>query len=110
MSIDKFELSVQNEYDEIKINAVSVSIPEFDPFKPGSAFMGIIRRALEALKDELPPKDEVLDRVGRFYDQYVAPIDLPGIPNFGPEQIADKVGRALAIAATGQLYDWLMGS
>ena len=105
MSIAEFESLVMQEASAVK------GVPAFDnPFAPASGLFDIIKKALETLKDDLPPKAEVLDRVGRFYDMFVEPIDLPGVPNFGIEPMVDKALKAIAIASVSKLYDRLMGS
>jgi hypothetical protein len=104
-SIVKFESLVREQ-----LGAVHSPVSFDNPFAPASGFFDIIKKALEDLKDDLPPKDEVLEYVGRFFDAFIEPIDLPGVPNFAAEPMLDKLLRSVAIAATAKLYDRLMGS
>lgn len=65
-----------------------------------------IERQLAKQIDRLPAKDEVLAAAGRAYDQYIAPIDIPGIPST-VEPWVDQMLRVLFLRFVAGVYDQL---
>ena len=73
-------------------------------FLAGGKFREYILRVLEQFKGNLPPKDDFLKIVGDMYDKYVAPFDIPFIPNFIEPQI-DALIKEEVLTLAGKLYD-----
>jgi hypothetical protein len=68
-----------------------------------------VKKWLSSLVGQLPSKDEVLKMVGEAYDQFVAPLDLPGVPNLIEPRI-DALLRVVVLVAIGKFYDQLAGA
>jgi hypothetical protein len=67
-----------------------------------------IKKWLAAISGPLPSKDEFLRAVGEAYDSFVAPIDIPGVPNLIEPRI-DALLRVVVLVAAGKLYDQFAG-
>lgn len=52
----------------------------------------------------LPTKEEFLDLVGQSYDRFIAPIDIPYVPNT-IEPAFDIVLKSLCVKSASALYD-----
>ncbi len=61
-------------------------------------------RELVADSITLPTKEQVLKIAGDAYDRYVAPIDIPGVPNFVEPEF-DLMAKALFLRAVSAVYD-----
>lgn len=72
--------------------------------RAGGALLDKIREWLKSVSGALPPKDEFLKFVGAAYDTYVAPIDIPGVPNM-VEPWVDSALKAIVLQQAGRLYD-----
>ncbi len=70
----------------------------------GGALIDRIRDALSSLTTSLPPKDEFLRIVAEAYDKYVAPIDIPGVPNL-VEPWVDSALKAIVLQQVSRIYD-----
>ena len=68
----------------------------------GRLFALAKEKLLEAIN--LPPRDEVLKAAGDAFDKYVAPLDVPLVPNF-LEPTFDAMMRDAFIDSVGKLYD-----
>lgn len=64
----------------------------------------VILDVFQELKGVLPSKEQVLATVGSIYDRFIAPIDIPGIPNL-IEPMVDALLRRYLLSAVGALYD-----
>lgn len=53
---------------------------------------------------DLPPREVVLNAVRNVYAQYVAPVDLPGVPN-AIEPWVDQAILAIVLRAVNGMYD-----
>jgi len=72
--------------------------------RAGGALLDKIREWIKSLDIALPPKDEFLKTVAAAYDQYVAPIDIPGVPNV-VEPWVDSALKAIVLRQASSLYD-----
>ena len=70
------------------------------------ALLDRLRELLGGSSLPLPSRDQVLQMVGGAYDKYVAPLDLPGVPNF-IEPWVDSALRAVVLQMAGRIYDQL---
>ncbi len=70
----------------------------------GGMLLEKIREFLSTLKIALPPKNEFMKIVGDAYDLYVAPIDIPGVPNL-VEPWVDNALKAILLQQASRLYD-----
>jgi hypothetical protein len=70
----------------------------------GGVFLERIKEFLSTLKIPLPPKNEFLKIVGDAYDTYIAPIDIPGVPNM-IEPWVDNALKAIILQQASRLYD-----
>jgi hypothetical protein len=68
-----------------------------------------VKSWLSSIVGPMPSKEEVLKVVGEAYDAYVAPIDLPGVPNLIEPRI-DAMLRVVVLVAVGKIYDQLAGA
>lgn len=75
-------------------------------FAAAGSLIEKIKAWLEAVVGPLPNKDEFLKIVGAAYDSFVAPIDIPGVPNLIEPRI-DAMLRVAVLVAAGKLYDQL---
>jgi len=73
----------------------------------GSLFSLAKDKLLEAIT--LPSRDEVLKAAGDAFDKYVAPLDVPFIPNI-IEPTFDAMMRKAFIDSVGKLYDVIAAS
>ncbi len=70
----------------------------------------ITGQLLEVIKSKLtsvinlPPRADVITAAGDAYDKYVAPIDIPFVPNL-IEPMVDAGLRKLFIDSVGRIYD-----
>jgi hypothetical protein len=67
-----------------------------------------IREFLKSLGGSLPSKQEFLKVVRQAYNDYVAPIDLPGVPNLF-EPTVDRLLGEVVVQAASRLYDYFAG-
>jgi hypothetical protein len=70
----------------------------------GGALLDQVLEFLKGLNVSLPDKDTFLKMVGEAYDVYVAPIDMPGIPNW-IEPAVDRTLRGIILTQAGKIYD-----
>jgi hypothetical protein len=68
-----------------------------------------VREWLSKIAGPMPSKEEILAAVGAAYDQFVAPIDMPGVPNFIEPRV-DAMLRVALLVAIGKLYDQIATS
>lgn len=68
-----------------------------------------VKKWLEGIVGPMPSKADVLSMAGAAYDQFVAPIDLPGVPNLIEPRI-DAMLRVVVLVAVGKIYDQLAGA
>lgn len=66
-----------------------------------------IRTQLDQLKDSLPTKDEVIDAAGAAYDRYVAPLDIPYVPNLFEPRV-DALLKGIFLSMVDRVYDALV--
>ena len=71
------------------------------------AFLDKIKSVVFSFKYELPPRDEFLKLVKEGYDKFIAPIDMPYVPNVLAEPWLDKVVGEWVVFRAGILYDQL---
>ena len=50
-------------------------------------------------------KEQVLELVSKLYDDYIAPLDIPGVPNFVIEPQIDVALKGLVLAIVAQVID-----
>lgn len=50
-------------------------------------------------------KEQVLELVSKLYDDYIAPFDIPGIPNLIIEPQIDAALKGLVLAIVAQVID-----
>jgi hypothetical protein len=67
-----------------------------------------IKEFLKGLNGSLPSKQEFLKIVRAAYETYVAPIDLPGVPNLF-EPTVDRLLGEVVVQAASRLYDYFAG-
>lgn len=72
--------------------------------RAGGALLDKIRDFLKSISGALPPKEDFLKVVSQAYDTYVAPIDIPGVPNL-VEPWVDSALKAIVLQQAGRLYD-----
>lgn len=70
----------------------------------GGALIDRIKEVLSSLTIPLPPKDEFQRMVADAYDKYVAPIDIPGIPNL-VEPWVDSALKSIVLQQASRIYD-----
>lgn len=74
--------------------------------KSVSAFAVLARQIMPAIESgEL--RQFVIDGVQQVYDQVIAPMDIPGIPNIIEDTIDDAIGRAVP-TFIGLAYDTIL--
>ena len=73
----------------------------------GGRLLDLVKDLLAQLGDSLPPKDEFLKIVADAYDNYVAPIDIPQIPNV-IEAWVDQMLKAVILKQAERIYDNLV--
>ncbi len=95
-----------------------MKVEDFQPAMAGPLSVNQLTQAgalIERLKEilrtsiQLPPKQEVLKIVADAYDTYVAPLDIPGVPEI-LEPWADSTLKAIVLASAGQIYDKIAAS
>ena len=72
--------------------------------------MAFIERILERLSQLLDfvgelPKQEILDMLGDLYDDYIAPLDIPGVPNIFVEAKLDEMLKKVFLAIAERIID-----
>lgn len=67
-----------------------------------------IREFLKSLGGSLPAKQDFLKIVREAYEKYVAPIDLPGVPNLF-EPTVDRLLGEVVVQMASRLYDYFAG-
>lgn len=88
---------------ELELPASWTAAAEGNPFR-------ITGQLLEQLKSkltsaiQLPPRDVVINAAGAAFDQYVAPIDVPFVPNL-VEPLFDAMLRKVFLDSVGRVYD-----
>lgn len=65
-----------------------------------------IREKLHKQIDNLPSKQVVLDAAAKAYDQYIAPLDIPGVPA-ALEPWVDQMLKTIFLRLVAGLYDQL---
>ncbi len=71
---------------------------------------GLVDRLVKRVKEQLlvldilPSKDVVLAAASKAFDDYVAPFDIPMVPNF-VEPYVDAQLKSLFLATVDRLYD-----
>jgi hypothetical protein len=81
----------------------------------GVSQFGLADRLLRLIRDrlqpvavpEMPPKDIVLAAAAAAFDRYVAPFDIPFVPNL-LEPLVDAHLRSMFLASVDRLYDSLV--
>ena len=73
-------------------------------FLAAGSLLEKVKEWLKSVAGPLPTKEIVLKVVGEAYDAFVAPIDIPGIPNLIEPRI-DAMLRVAVLVAVGKLYD-----
>lgn len=63
-----------------------------------------LKEILRSTLNALPPKAEILKIVGNAYDNYVAPLDIPGVPSL-LEPWADQALKAIVLQLASAAYD-----
>lgn len=77
-------------------------------FLAAGSLLDKVKSWLASIVGPLPSKADVLKFVGEAYDDYVAPLDLPGVPNFIEPRV-DAMLRVAVLVAAGKLYDQVAG-
>lgn len=77
-----------------------------NPYQQMNSLLDSIRAQLQALIDGLPSKDVVLKKASEAFDQYIAPLDIPGVPNI-VEPVVDKMLKEMFLQLVSALYDQL---
>ena len=80
-----------------------------NPLEAAGELEDVILDVFQELRGVLPSKDQVLVTVGSIYDRFIAPIDIPGIPNL-IEPMVDALLRRYLLSAVGALYDRFIGA
>lgn len=78
--------------------------PNQNEMLAGGVLLDELRKLLSEIS--LPPKNDVLEALGRVYDELVAPLDIPAIPD-RLEPWLDGVLRSGAMLLAGRIYDRL---
>ena len=73
-------------------------------FQAAGSMLEKIKEWLAKIAGPLPTKEEFLRVVGEAFDTYVAPIDIPQVPNLIEPRI-DAMMRIMVLVAAGKLYD-----
>lgn len=74
-----------------------------NPFRlTGQLAEQIKQKLLSAI--ELPPREKVLAEAAAAYEKYVAPLDIPFVPNL-VEPLVDARLQALFVESVGRMYD-----
>ena len=87
--------------DDLKFDSISSN-----QIATGGALLERIKEFLSGLTIPLPPRDEFLRIVGEAYDIYVAPVDIPGVPNM-LEPWVDSALKAILLQQAAGIYDML---
>lgn len=107
---DTFESLVRVEADAAATDATvsaEFAIPEVvSDFFNMEKLLEWVRKVLAATKDDLPSREELLERAGKLFDFYVKPIDLP-INNL-IEPTIDTALKFLFLQLVGASYDFLL--
>jgi len=74
-----------------------------NPWKLSGRLFNLAKEKLLA-SVKLPTRDEVLKVAGEAFDKYVAPIDVPVVPNM-LEPAFDAMMREVFVDSIGKLYD-----
>lgn len=90
--------------DELVVGSLAPSVEHENQLAAAGALLDKLKEALSQLNIPLPPKDQVLAMVSEAYDAYVAPIDLPGVPNI-VEPWVDSAIKAVVLQMAGRIYD-----
>jgi len=72
--------------------------------------MPFMERILERLSQLLDfvgelPKQEILDMLADLYDDYIAPLDIPGVPNIILEAKLDEMLKKVFLAIAERIID-----
>lgn len=51
------------------------------------------------------PKDAILQMLGQVYDDYIGPLDMPGIPNIIVEPKLDEMLRVVFLTIAARIID-----
>ena len=51
------------------------------------------------------PKDAILQMLGQVYDDYIGPLDIPGVPNIVVEPKLDQLLRVAFLAIAERIID-----
>ncbi len=77
-------------------------------FLAAGSLLEKVKTWLTSVVGPLPSKQDVLKFVGEAYDSYVAPLDIPGVPNLIEPRV-DAMLRVAVLVAAGKLYDQVAG-
>ncbi len=75
-------------------------------FDAAGKLLDVIKGKLGAMVT-LPPKETVLKAAADAYDKYVAPIDIPYVPNL-IEPLVDEQLKQIFLTSVGRVYDALV--
>lgn len=71
--------------------------------------VGVLRELTDEKIHQLGGVEAVKKLVGQLYDTYVAPIDLPYIPNLVEDLVVDPALRKLCVAAVDAVHEHVHG-
>lgn len=91
--------------DDLKFESAATS----SQMAAGGALLERIREFLSQLTIPLPERNEFLRIVAEAYDLYVAPVDIPGVPNI-IEPWVDSALKAILLQQAAAIYDMLAKS
>ena len=77
-------------------------------FAASGKLLDRLKELLSGIVGPMPSRESVLEAVGQAYDAFVAPIDIPGVPNLIEPRI-DAMLRVAVLVAAGKIYDSLAG-
>lgn len=89
----------------LSVESLSVSETGGGQMAAAGSLIERLRDFLGAARVSLPPKEEFLKIVEEAYTTYVAPIDIPGVPNIVVEPWVDKMILAVLLQQASALYD-----
>lgn len=81
---------------------------EGDKFEATLDLRDMLRQILRVRAGQLPTKDAVIAWVQAAYDKYVAPMDIPYVPQAVENALVDPTAKLLLTLAITMFYDKLV--
>lgn len=80
------------------------------PVQGAMTKLGLIDRLFDRLSQLVDllgdlPKEAILEMLGQVYDDYLAPLDIPGVPNILIEPKLDEMLRVVFLEIAARIID-----